>query len=259
MEGKRVLVTGPRNRWSIAWHSALSLLREGAQVAFSVQGEREAGSVAKLLKDADVDIPIIQCDATDDTQVEALFAQVSAAFDGKLDGLVHAIAYANREELAGEYAATSKAGFALAHEVSAYTLVSLARGGRPLMNAAGGGSVVALTYLGAERVIPNYNIMGVAKASLEASVRYLAADLGPEQIRVNAISAGPVKTVSASGIGGFDFMLKQVAANAPLRRAPDAGEVGDAVLFLLSPWARGITGETLYVDGGYHIVGMLAG
>lgn len=257
MEGKRILVTGARNKWSIAWHAALSLYREGAHLAFSVFGEREAGGVTKLLNEAGISAPIFQCDATDDAQVESLFEQVDTAFDGQLNGLIHAMAFANREELGGEYTATSKTGFSLAHESSVYTLVSLARGARSRMQAAGGGGIVTLTYIGAERVVPNYNVMGVAKASLEASVRYLASDLGKDNIRVNAVSAGPIKTLAASGISGFDAMLNLVADKSPLRRAVDADEVGDAILFLLSPWARGITGEVLYVDGGYHIVGMV--
>ncbi len=257
MEGRRVLVTGVRNKWSIAWHTALSLHREGAELAFSVFGEREAGGVTKLLRDAGFESPIISCDASDEAQVDALFTQLHTPFEGKLDGLLHGIAFSNKDDLSGEYVATSKAGFTLAHENSAYTLVALARGARPMMQAAGGGSVVTLTYLGSERVVPNYNIMGVAKASLEASVRYLASDLGPDNIRVNAISAGPIKTLAASAIANFDTMLKQFAERAPLRRAVDADEVGDAVMFLLSRLARGITGEVIYVDGGYNIMGML--
>ena len=256
MEGRRVLVTGVRNKWSIAWHTALSLHREGAHLAFSVLGEREAGGVTKLLRDAAFDAPIFQCDAADDAQVEALMAQVGAHFGGKLDGLLHGIAFANKDELGGEFVRTSKAGFSVAHESSVYSLVALSRYARPLMTAAGGGGIVTLTYLGAERAIPNYNIMGVAKASLEASVRYLAADLGPDNIRVNAVSAGPIKTLAAAAIADFDSMLKMVAERAPLRRAVDSDEVGDAVVFLLSSLARGITGEVIHVDGGYSIMGM---
>jgi enoyl-[acyl-carrier protein] reductase I len=257
MSGRRVLVTGARNKWSIAWHTALSLHREGAELAFSVFGDREAGGVTKLLNEIGLEAPIFHCDAADDAQVATLFAQVSETFNGQLDGLVHAIAFANKDELSGEYVATSRAGFGLAHDSSVYTLVALTRAARPLMVAAGGGSVVTLSYLGAERVVPNYNVMGVAKAALEASVRYLAADLGKENIRVNAVSAGPIKTLAAGGIAGFDTMLKAVEAVAPLRRKVDADEVGDAALFLLSSLARAVTGEVLYVDGGYHIIGMV--
>ncbi len=256
MEGQRVLVTGVRNKWSIAWHIARSLHREGARLAFSVLGDREEGGLRKVLADAGFEAPIFHCDATDEEQIQTLYQNVGAAFDGGLDGLVHGVVFANKDELSGEYVATSKAGFTLAHESSVYTLVSLARGARPLLQAAGGGSILTLTYLGAERVVPNYNIMGVAKASLEASVRYLANDLGLDNIRVNAISAGPIKTLAAGAIAGFDAMIQHVAERSPLRRAVVGEEVGDAALFLLSPWARGITGEVLHVDGGYNTIGM---
>jgi enoyl-[acyl-carrier protein] reductase I len=256
MAGQRVLITGVRNKWSIAWHIAQSLHREGARLAFSVFGDREEGGLRKVLAEAGFEAPIFHCDATNEEQIEALYQNVGAAFDGGLDGLVHGVVFANKDELSGEYVATSRAGFTLAHESSVYTLVSLARGARPLMQAAGGGSVVTLTYIGAERVVPNYNVMGVAKAALEASVRYLAMDLGADNIRVNAISAGPIKTLAAGAIADFDSMMHHVAERAPLRRNVDPGEVGDTALFLLSPWGRGITGEVLYVDGGYHIVGM---
>jgi enoyl-[acyl-carrier protein] reductase I len=256
VEGKKILITGARNKWSAAWFTALSLHREGAELVFSVFGEREEVSVRKLLDESGIAAPIYQCNATDEAQVEQLFANVSAHCDGKLDGLLHSIAFANKADLGGAYTDTSKEGFTVAHQSSVYTLISLARGARPLLEAAGGGSIVTLSYLGAERVVPNYNVMGVAKAALEASVRYLAVDLGKANIRVNAISAGPLKTLSASGISGFDAMLKLVNEKAPLGHAPLADEVGDAILFLLCPWSRGITGETIYVDGGYHILGM---
>lgn len=257
MEGKCVLVTGPRNKWSIAWHTALALHREGAKLAFSVLGEGEESNVTKLMREAGIEAPVVQCDAGDDAQVEALFTRVAEVFDGKLDGVVHAMAFANSADLKGEFGTVSSAGFALAHEVSVYTLVRMSRAARPLLNAAGGGSIVTLSYLGAERVVPNYNVMGVAKAALEATVRYLAYDLGAENIRVNAVSAGPIKTLSAKGISNFDAMRKQVGEVSPLRRPVEAEEVGDATLFLLSPWARGITGEVLHVDGGYNVMGMI--
>ena len=257
MEGRRILVTGARNKWSIAWHAAAALHREGASLVFSVFGEREEAGVTKLLAGAGIKAPIFQCDATSDEQVENLYLKVGSHFVGKLDGVIHAMAFANKEELAGEYVATSKSGFTVALESSVYTLVSLCRFGRPLLQAAGGGGIVTLTYLGAERVVPNYNVMGVAKAALEASVRYLAQDLGKDNIRVNAISAGPIKSLAAAGITGFDAMRKQVGDVSPLKRTVEADEVGDAILFLLCPWSRGITGETIYVDGGYHIIGMV--
>lgn len=253
MAGRVVLVAGARNKWSLAWHTAAALRREGAQVAFSVQDDRAAGSLQKLLQEHAMEAPVFVCDALQEEQVDTLFARVGAAYDGRLHGLLHAIAYADRNDLQGEFAATSRAGFTLALETSAYTLTALARGARPLMQQAGEGSVVTLSYLGAERAVPNYNVMGVAKAALESSVRYLAVDMGRDNIRVNAVSAGPVKTTSAAGIPGVDRMLKDSEERAPLGRRTRGEEVGDAALFLLSPWARGITGETLYVDCGYHI------
>lgn len=257
MDGRRVLVSGARNKWSIGWHCALSMMREGARLAFSVYSDREKDDVQKLLDGVDAaHCPIFLCNATAQEEVDRLYQQVGSAFDGQLDGLLHAIAFAKREDLSGDYAATSQDGFALAMDSSVYTLITLTRGARPLMQAAGGGSVVTLTYLGGERVVPNYNVMGVAKAALESSVRYLANDLGPENIRVNGVSAGPIKTLAAGGISGFSTMLKQVAERAPLRRGVDADEVGDAAAFLLSPLARGITGEVLYVDAGYNIMAM---
>jgi enoyl-[acyl-carrier protein] reductase I len=257
MNGRRILVTGARNKWSIAWHAALSLHRENASLAFSVYGDREESGVSKLLADAGIEAPIFQCDAADDQQVEALYTKVGKHFDGKLDGMIHAMAFANKDELAGEYIATSKEGFTVAHVSSVYTLISLSRYVRPLMQGAGGGSIVTLSYLGAVRVVPNYNVMGVAKASLEASVRYLAHDLGKDNIRVNAVSAGPIKTLAAAGITGFDSMRKQVAQVSPMKRDVEGDEVGDTILYLLSPWSRGVTGETIYADGGYNIVGMV--
>lgn len=257
MEGKKILISGPRNKWSIAWHSALSLHREGAQLAFSVFGEREETGVRKLMAESNIEAPVFHCNATEDDQVEKLMDQVGESFSGSLDGMVHSIAFAKREELTGEYAATSKEGFTMAHESSVYTLVNMSRFAKPLMQAAGGGSIVTMTYIGAERVVPNYNVMGVCKAALEASVRYLASDLGKDNIRVNAISAGPIKTLAASGIAGFDTMRSKVGEQSPLKRTVEADEVADAAMFLLCPWSRGITGEVIHVDGGYHIVGMV--
>ncbi|MEP6754627.1 MAG: enoyl-ACP reductase [Chthonomonadales bacterium] len=257
MTGKSVLVCGARNKWSIAWHCALSLLREDATVAFSVYSDREKDDVQKLLDGVGASgCPIFLCNATNQEDIDRMFTEVGAAFDGKLDGLVHGIAFAKRDDLTGEFVSTSSEGWDVALSSSAYTMVSLTRGARPLMLAAGGGSAVTLSYLGGERVVSGYNVMGVAKAALESSVRYLAADLGPENIRVNAVSAGPIKTLAASGIAGLSTMLKHVSEKSPLRRGVDADEVGDAVMFLLSGLARGITGEVLYVDAGYNIIGL---
>lgn len=257
MEGKRVLITGARNKFSIGWHCAQSVMREGAAVAFSVLGEREEREVRSLLADVGApDAPVFQCDATRGEDVEKLFAALAEVWDGKLDGLVHSIAFAPREALSGDFISTTDESFQVAMQTSVYTLVALARGARPLMQVAGGGAIVTLTYLGGERVVPRYNVMGVCKAALESSLRYLAYDLGPDNIRVNAVSAGPIKTLAAQGIQGFSSMLEQVADRSPLRRRVTADEVGDAALFLLSPLARGVTGETLYVDAGYNIMGM---
>jgi len=257
VQDKRILVVGARNKWSISWHCALSLMREGARVAFSVYSDREKADVEKLLRSTDTpDAPIFLCNATVQEDVDRLFDDVGHAFDGVLDGLLHGIAFAKREDLSGEFVKTSSEGWDTALNSSAYTLVGLTRGARPLMNAAGGGSVVTLSYYGAERVVPGYNVMGVAKSALESSVRYLAFDLGRENIRVNAVSAGPIKTLAASGISGLSDMLKHVAEKSPMRRGVDADEVGDTVAFFMSPLSRGITGETIYVDAGYHIVGM---
>lgn len=255
MEGKSVLVTGVRNERSIAWRAALSLHREGANVIFSVFSEREQAGVTRLLEGAGFSAPIFLCDATDEAQVAAMFEKVGEVSGGKLAGVLHAMAFANKDELGGEYVATSKEGFSIAHVSSSFTLVTLAKGARELMKANGGGGIVTLSYLGAERVVPNYNIMGVAKASLEASARYLASDLGADNIRVNSLSAGPIRTLAARAISGFDGMVKEVAERSPLKRETTPEEVGDAILFLLSDWARGITGETIYVDCGYHIMG----
>lgn len=257
LDGKHILICGARNKWSIGWHCAKSMQREGATLGFSVFSERERDDVAKLLaKEGLGDAPLFICNAAKMDDVERLFDEVSAKFDGKLDGLLHAIAFASRESLSGEYVATTQGDFGLALDSSVYTLVSLARGARPLLAASGNGAIVALTYGGSVRVVPNYNVMGVAKAALESSVRYLAADLGAECIRVNAVSAGPIKTLSAQGISGFSSMLAAVAEHTPAKRNVTADEVGDAAAFLMSKMASGITGEVLYVDNGYHIMGM---
>lgn len=252
MEGKRGVILGVANKRSIAWGITQAVCEAGARVALTYQGERLEANVRELAQELK-DPLVLPCDVTDDAQIDALFAALKEEF-GKLDFLVHSIAYAPKEALEGEYVATSREAYRIAQDVSAYSLVALARAARPLMQ--GGGSILALTYYGAEKAVPGYNVMGVAKAALEASVRYLANDLGSEQIRVNAISAGPINTVAARGISGFTGMLKLHAEKAPLRRNVTQQEVGNAALFLLSDLASGVTGEVLHVDAGYHAIGM---
>ena len=254
LDGKKGLIIGVANKHSIAWAIAQSTAGQGAQLYFNYQNDRLKDNVEELV----ATLPgskAFPCDAGDDTQIEALMASVGKEA-GKLDFLVHSIAFAPREELTGQFVNTTRKGFATALDVSAYSLVALTRSALPLMTD--GGAVVTLTYLGAERVVPHYNVMGVAKAALEATVRYLAHDLGPKNIRVNAISAGPIKTLAARGVAGISKMVDHHKEFAPLRRATEQGEVGDTALFLVSLLGRGITGEVIYVDGGYNILGSLA-
>ncbi len=253
LKGKKGLVCGVANKRSIAWAIAQSCAREGAQLAFTFQGERLEENVRELSKSMPGSL-LFPCDVGSEEQVKATFAGVRSAF-GELDFLVHSIAFAPKEALEGEFVNTGREAFKTALDVSAYSLALLSREAAPLMQA-NGGSIVTLTYLGSERVIPNYNVMGVAKAALEATVRYLASDLGSKGIRVNAISAGPIKTLSASGVSGFSTILDHIASKSPLRRNIEAAEVGDAAAFLLSPLSRGITGQVLFVDSGYHVMGM---
>lgn len=253
LEGKKGLIVGVANKRSIAWAIAQAAHREGAKLAFTYQGERLKESVAELAATLEPNCPLFECDVTNDAQIDQAFQGIQGAF-GSLDFLVHAVAFAKREELEGDFLPTSREGHRLALDVSSYSLTALAQRAVPLMT--GGGSIVALTYYGAEKVIPRYNIMGVAKAALEASVRYLAFDVGPRKVRVNALSAGPVQTLAARGIAGFTDMMKIVESRAPLRRNVEIGEVANAAVFLLSPLSSGITGETLYVDCGYNILGM---
>ncbi len=255
LEGKAGLILGIANKRSLAWGIAQSVAREGARLAVTYQGERLEENVRELA--AGLDRPVIlPCDVTRDDDLEALAAAVKSELGG-LDFVVHAVAYALREELDGEFINTSREGYRVAQEISSYSLTALVRRTAPLMEGRGG-SVVTLTYLGGERVVPHYNVMGVAKAALEASVRYLAADLGPRGIRVNAISAGPIKTIAASGVHGISKMLEYHRNNAPLRKNTEQEEVGDAALFLVSRLSRGVTGEVLHVDGGFHVMGMAA-
>lgn len=254
LNGRHGLVVGIANKRSIAWAIARATSEAGARLAVTYQGERLEENVRELA--ADLREPLIlPCDVTSDAQIASLFEHVEQEFGG-LDFLVHAAAYAPREELTSPFLNTSRDGFRVALDVSAYSLIALARGAAPLMERRGGGSVLTLSYLGSQRVFTNYNVMGVAKAALETSVRYLAADLGPRNIRVNAISAGPIKTLAASGIGGFSQILQVYRERAPLRRNTDTAEVADAARFLLGPAGRGITGEILLVDGGYHVMGI---
>ncbi len=253
LEGKTGVILGVANKRSIAWGCAQSLARAGMRLAFTYAGERMERAVRKLAQDLPGSL-VLPCDVTHPEQIDEVFESVRESF-GYLDTIVHAIAFARREELQGDFYHTTKEGYMLAHEVSAYSLTAVARRALPLMEGREG-SIVTLTYLGSERVVPNYNVMGIAKAALEASVRYLAADLGPRGIRVNAISAGPIRTLSASGVKDFTTMLDNIADHAPLRRNVTAEEVGDTCLFLVGPHSRGITGTTIVVDAGFHIMGI---
>ena len=252
--GKVGLIVGVANHRSLAWAIAQSTAASGATLILTYQG-RFAEHVAELAASLPTKALVLPCDVQRDDEIEAVFARIQQEYGG-LDFVVHGAAFAPREDLMGGFAQTSREGFRLAMDVSAYSLIALARGAQPLMAARGGGSILTLTFLGSDRVFPNYNVMGVAKAALESSVRYLASDLGPQNIRVNAVSAGPVKTLAAAGIGGFSSILGVVREKAPLRRAIDTAEVGDAAAFLLSSASRGITGEVLMVDAGYHVIGM---
>lgn len=254
LSGMHGLIVGVANKRSIAWAIARAAAAAGARLALTYQGERLEENVRELAADLEGAL-VLPCDVSDDAQIGALFETVSHEFGG-LDFLVHGAAFAPRDELSAPFLQTSRDGFRTALDISAYSLVALARGAAPLMAPRGGGSILTLTYLGSERVFPNYNVMGVAKAALEAVVRYLAADLGPQNIRVNAISAGPIKTLAASGVSGFSSILQVYRDRAPLRRNVETTEVGDAARFLLGPASRGITGEVLMVDAGYHVTGM---
>ena len=254
LDGKVGLIVGVANKRSIAWAIAQAAAAEGATLVLTYQ-DRFAEHIQELaatLSPAPVLLPL---DVQDDAQIDAVFANIAATHGG-LDFLVHGAAYAPREELTNPFTNTTREGFRIALDVSAYSLIALARGARPLMESRGGGAIVALSFLGADRVFPNYNVMGVAKAALESTVRYLAADLGPANLRVNAVSAGPIKTLAAAGVGGFSAILNVVRERAPLRRTVETSEVADASVFLLGPAGRGITGEVLMVDAGYHAVGM---
>jgi enoyl-[acyl-carrier protein] reductase I len=254
MTGKRGLIMGVANDRSIAWGVAKACAAHGADVALTYQGEAFEKRVRPLAASLGSDV-VLNCDVTDDASVEAVFAELHRRW-GRLDFLVHAIAYSDKEQLKGRYVDTSADNFDVSLDISCYSFTAVARAAEPLM--AGGGSLLTLTYYGAEKVVPHYNVMGVAKAALEASVKYLAADLGRGGIRVNAISAGPIRTLAASGIGDFRYILKWNEFNSPLKRNVTIDEVGGAALFLLSELGGGVTGEVHHVDCGYNVIGMKA-
>ncbi len=254
LNGKKGLIIGVANKHSIAWAIAQSTAGQGAQLFFNYQNERLKQNVEELTATMP-GAKAFPCDVSNDSEIAALMQQVQKDF-GQIDFLVHSLAFAPREELTGQFINTSRQGFAMALDISAYSLIAVARAALPLMTA--GGSIVTLTYLGSERVVPHYNVMGVAKAALESAVRYLAYDLGPLNIRVNAISAGPIKTLAARGVSGISKMVDHHKEVAPLRRPTEQGDVGDTALFLVSSLGRGISGEVIYVDGGFNILGMVA-
>ncbi len=254
MAGKRGLIMGVANKQSIAWGIAQALAAEGAEMAFSYQGEALGRRVKPLAESIGVDA-VLECDVTDPASMDALFDALKQKW-GRLDVLVHAIGFSDKNELRGRYVDTSPDNFALTMNVSVYSFTAVTQRAEKLMDE--GGSVLTLTYYGAERVMPHYNVMGVAKAALECSVRYMAMDLGPRNIRVNSLSAGPIKTLAASGIGDFRYILKWNELNSPLRRNVTQADVGKSALYLLSDLSSGVTGECHHVDSGYHIVGMKA-
>ena len=253
LEGKLGIVFGVANQRSIAWAIAQAWAREGAKLAFTYQGDRVKESVAELAGEFGADTLILPCDVAKDEDIGRVFAEVGAKF-GKLNLLLHSVAYAPKAALEGHFVDTTREAYRIAHDVSAYSLVALSRAAAPLMTD--GGSIMAMSYFGAEKVVPHYNVMGVAKAALEASTRYLAYDLGPKKIRVNGISAGPVNTLAARGIAGFSEMLRTYEQRSPLKRNLVPEELGATGVFLASDGAACITGQVIYVDGGYSIMGM---
>lgn len=254
LDGKKALIFGVANKNSIAWGIAQAMHREGAQMGFSYAGEKLEKRVRPLAESIGVDF-VEPCDVTQDDQLDTVFEKFNDQFGG-LDILIHSVAFAPADDLGGRYSEMSRNGFLLSLDISVYSLVAMSRRARPLM--ANGGTILAMTYYAAEKVMPRYNAMAVSKAALECSVRYLAADLGPEQIRVNAISAGPIKTLAAAGISGFRKLLSASEEVAPLRKLVTQDEVGDAAVFLSSDWGRSITGEIMHVDAGYNVLGFTA-
>ena len=252
--GKHGLIVGVANKRSIAWAIAQATARRGAQLALTYQGRFE-DHVKELSEGLQPSPLVLPCDVTSDEEIAAVFSRIEQEFGG-LDFVVHGAAFAPREELEASFLNTSRSGFRTTLDISAYSLIALARGAAPLMEKRGGGSVLTLSYLGSQRVVPGYHVMGVAKAALEATVRYLAADVGPKNIRVNAVSAGPIKTLAAAGIKGFSNILHIYPERAPLRRNVETGEVAEAAAFLLSDAGKGVTGEVMFVDAGYHVIGV---
>jgi enoyl-[acyl-carrier protein] reductase I len=254
MNNKKVVVMGVANKWSIAWGIARKLRENGADVIYTYYGDSSERNLKKILeKENDGDALLISCDVTNDEDLERAFAEIGQKI-GKIDGVVHSIAHAKKEELEGRYLDTSRDGYLMAQEISAYSLVATAKQAIKYLNE--GGSMITLTYLGGERVVPNYNVMGVAKAALEASVRYLAVDLGSEGFRINALSAGPIKTLAAKGVSGLDAMKESYLAKAPLKRMVTHDDISKTAMFLLSDLSSGVTGENIHVDCGFHIIGV---
>jgi enoyl-[acyl-carrier protein] reductase I len=253
LDGKRALVAGVANKRSIAWAIAQALHGAGAELAFTYQGERLEGSVRKLAAEVGSE-DVIECDVSDDDSIDRAFAAVAAA--GGIDIMVHSIAYAPQETFTDRFVNTSRDAFRIAHDVSAYSLIAMARRAEPLMAERGGGSIVTMTYMASERAFPGYNIMASAKAALECGVRYLAYELGENKVRVNAISAGPVRTLASAGIAGFKDMEEIIEQRTPLRQNIQTSDVGQAALYLCSPMSAMVTGTTLYVDSGYHAMGI---
>lgn len=255
LKGKKGIIVGVANKWSIAWSVAQACMREGAEIGFTYQGERVLRNLEKLFKEASLNNPFsVNLDVTKDEELAQASEEVRQKF-GNIDFFLHAVAFAKREELGGEFVNTSRDGYHLAQDVSSFSLIALAKAFKPLMEE-NGGSIVALSYLGGERVVKNYNVMGVAKAALESTARYLAYDLGSKNIRVNIVSPGPIKTLSASGIDDFSKMLEHFRTVAPLKKNVTAEEVADTCMFLFSDYSRAITAETIYVDCGYNTLAM---
>lgn len=253
MKNKRIVVMGVANKWSIAWGIASKLKAQGAEIIYTYYGEASERNLKKLVDQEDASALLISCDVSSDTAIAEAFEEIGKRL-GKIDGLVHSIAHAKREELEGRYYDTSREGYLMAQEISAYSLVAVAKAALPYLNP--GSALVTLTYLGGERVVNNYNVMGVAKAALEASVRYLAKDLGQEGFRINALSAGPIKTLAAKGVSGLNDMRDAYVSRAPLGRMVTHEDISNTALFLLSDLSSGVTGENIHVDCGYHVMGV---